>query len=85
MSWSVTLSLLAVSSWLLAFALAVGPVMNQQPTIFDLIQNDPDLSEVRIFNLYKLSFWFNSIAIDWCDSTIAYIKWRVCVCVIESI
>ncbi|XP_032785978.2 fasciclin-1 isoform X3 [Daphnia magna] len=44
----VTLSLLAMSSWL-AFASAVGPVMNQQPTIFDLIQNDPDLSE--FFNL----------------------------------
>lgn len=28
---------------------AVGPVMNQQPTVFDLIQNDPDLSE--FFNL----------------------------------
>lgn len=46
----VTLSLLAMSSWL-AFASAVGPVMNQQPTIFDLIQNDPDLSEVRISEL----------------------------------
>jgi|688.fasta_scaffold969343_1 hypothetical protein len=47
-SYLVTLSLLVVSSWLLAFTSAVGPVMNQQPTIFDLIQNDPDLSEVRI-------------------------------------
>ena len=28
---------------------AVGPVMNQQPTVFDLIQNDPDLSEVSYY------------------------------------
>jgi len=30
-------------------ATAVGPVMNQQPTVFDIIQNEPDLSE--FFNL----------------------------------
>ena len=41
---------LAVLSMLVAMASAVGPVMNQQPTIFDLIQNDPDLSEVNEYN-----------------------------------
>ena len=26
---------------------AVGPVMSQQPTLYDIIQNETDLSEVR--------------------------------------
>lgn len=45
----VVLSVLA--AWMTVLASAVGPVMNQQPTIFDLIQNDPDLSEVRVITL----------------------------------
>ena len=36
---------------------AVGPVMNQQPTVFDLIQNDPDLSEVSFSFLFLLVFF----------------------------
>ena len=39
------MSFMAVS---LALASAVGPVMNQQPTVFDLIQNEPELSEVSL-------------------------------------
>lgn len=41
-SW-LTLSFMAV---VVTVASAVGPVMNQQPTLFDLIQNEPELSEV---------------------------------------
>ena len=37
-------------------ATAVGPVMNQQPTVFDVIQNEPDLSEVITFKFYQIIF-----------------------------
>lgn len=46
-SCQLILTLLMATSWMAVLA-AVGPVMNQQPsTVFELIQNDPDLSEVN--------------------------------------
>lgn len=38
-------------------AVAVGPVMSQQPTIFDIIENEPDLSEVTISNVITDGFY----------------------------
>lgn len=50
-SCRLMLSFLLATSWLNVLA-AVGPVMNQQQTVFDVIQSDPDLSEVRKFLIF---------------------------------
>ena len=65
---------LAVLSMLVALASAVGPVMNQQPTIFDLIQNDPDLSEVNEYNSTFFSIESQKV-VDQREQTLSSSEW----------